>query len=50
MKKVYLIVSTFMFGTLTFGQVNRTFMNQRDEGTRRMSTEPKEKDDRAICY
>jgi hypothetical protein len=32
-----------MFGTLTFGQVNRTFMNQGDEGTRRMSTEPKEK-------
>ena len=33
MKKVYLIVSTFMFGTLTFGQVNCAFMNQGAEGT-----------------
>ena len=39
MKKVYLIVSSIVFGSLAFGQVNQTFMNEGKYGKPSINTE-----------
>ena len=43
MKKVYLIVSSIAFGTLAFGQVNQTFMNEGAYGIRSVSKDKETK-------
>ena len=44
MKKVYLIATSIAFGSLAFGQINHTFMNQGNNDIRSISREGKEKE------